>query len=251
MWLDVSDLLRFYRSPLGQVAQRLIRQRIREMWPDVTGSRVLALGYGTPYLRPLLGAAERAVAIMPAVQGVTRWPREGPSLVTLAEETALPFADNAFDRIILVHALESSEQLRPMLRETWRVLAASGRLMVIVPNRRGLWARLERTPFGHGHPYSPRQLDRLLTGCMFLPTRHEAALYMPPSRWRMILRLAAAWERLGTRWLLPFSGVILTEAEKQVYAAIGARTAERAVKARTVAASNRSWRLTRHVRRFD
>ena len=179
MWLDVSDLRRFYQTPLGQIARRLIRRQIRAIWPNLGGQRVLAIGYGTPFLRTYLDEAERVSAIMPAAQGVTRWPPEGPGLVALADETELPFAEGAFDRVLLVHAVEFSEHLRPMLREIWRVLAGGGRLLVVVPNRRGLWARLERTPFGHGHPYSPWQLETLLGDCLFLPTRAEAAPNAP------------------------------------------------------------------------
>ena len=40
----------------------------------------------------------------------------------------------------MVHALEASEQLPALLAEVWRILVGNGRLLVIVPNRHGLWA---------------------------------------------------------------------------------------------------------------
>jgi len=221
MTSDVIDLETFYETRLGQVARRMISRGIRQMWPDVTGQRVLALGYGAPYLRQFRDEAERVFAIMPATQGVSRWPKGGPSLVALAEDIELPLVDNAVDRVLVAHGLEFSEHLRPMLREIWRVLTDGGRLLVVVPNRRGIWARLERTPFGHGRPYSPPQLAHLLRESMFQPTLASTALYMPPSRSRMALGAAAAWERIGERWGLPFAGVALVEAGKQIYAAGG------------------------------
>ncbi len=217
MWQDVSDLHQFYDSPLGQIARRLIRQRLRAFWPDFAGRRVLALGYGTPYLGAALEEAECVAAVMPDRQGVIRWPSGQPGRVVLAEETALPLPDSAFDRILLVHAVESSEHIRPMLREVWRVMADGGRVAAIVPNRRGVWARLERTPFGHGHPFSQPQLAYLLRENMFVPVRTDYALYVPPSRRRFIRRLAVPWERAGARWMHPFGGVVLCEAEKQLY----------------------------------
>ena len=42
--------------------------------------------------------------------------------------------------------LEWSEKPRDLLRELWRVLAPNGRLLLVVPNRRGLWARVDTTP---------------------------------------------------------------------------------------------------------
>ncbi len=225
MWQDVVDLNTFYGSRLGQVARRMIRRRLRAIWPDVRGHSVLGVGFATPYLRPFREEAERVLAIMPAAQGVAPWPRDEPRLVTLADETELPLPDGSIDRVLLVHAVECSEQLRPMLREIWRVLSGGGRLLVVAPNRRGIWARLERTPFGHGHPFSPPQLYRLLRESMFSPLQAATALYLPPSASRMTLRVAGAWERVGDQWGLPFAGVVLVEADKQVYAAKPERAA--------------------------
>lgn len=218
MWNDVFELRQFYDSPIGQVATRMIRRRIRMIWPDVTGMRVLALGFGTPYLRPLMGEAERAIAVMPAPQGVMHWPAEGPGLVALADETEIPLPDRSIDRVLIVHCLESTEHQRGMMREVWRVMADGGRLLIVAANRRSLWARLERTPFGQGRPYSPGQLTRLVRDTMFMPVQTHAALFVPPFRSRTVLRSALAWEQLGERWFPRFAGVVLVEATKQLYA---------------------------------
>ena len=218
MYQDVIDLNVFYNSFLGQVARRQVRQRVRDHWPSVAGLGVLGLGFATPYLRLFRDEARLTAAVMPAAQGIAPWPGDGPSLVALADETELPFPDESFDRILLVHAVESSESVRAMLREVWRVLASSGRLLVVAPNRRGLWARIENNPFAHGHPYSESQLSRLLRDSLFSPESASMALYVPPSRLRLTLRAAGAWEKVGRRWGLPFAGVILVEASKRIYA---------------------------------
>jgi hypothetical protein len=46
-----------------------------------------------------------------------------------------------------------------------------------------------------------------------------SALFVPPSRSRMLLASARAWEQIGARWFQTFSGAIMIEAEKQIYAA--------------------------------
>jgi SAM-dependent methyltransferase len=218
MYSDVVDLRDFYATSLGQVAIRMIRRRIRLIWPDVSGMRLLGMGYAVPYLRPFREEAERALAVMPSLQGVLSWPADGPNVVALAEEAELPFDDSSMDRILLIHAVECSEQVRPLLKEAWRVLTGAGRVLVVVPNRRGIWARLDRTPFGLGHPYTPGQLSRLLREEMFTPVRSETALFIPPVRRRMMLRSAPAWEKLGERWFTRFAGVAMIEASKQIYA---------------------------------
>src|SRR6266576_6489889 len=215
---DVVDLRDFYRSGLGQVARRMIRRAIQRVWPDLHGMRLLGIGYTTPFLTALSGDTERTVALMPASLGVLRWPPDGRNLVTLADEGELPFADYSIDRVLLVHALETSEEIGPMLKEIWRVLAGGGRLLIVVPNRRGIWARLDRTPFGSGRPYTMSQLSQLLRDELFTPVGSDTALYIPPVRKRMMLRSAPAWERIGKRWFPTFAGVVRSEATKQISA---------------------------------
>ena len=215
---DVVDLRDFYRTPLGQVARRMIRRAVRRMWPDLHGQRLLGLGYPAPFLSAVSPDTERTIALMPASLGVLAWPPEGANLALLADEGELPFADFSMDRVLLVHALENSEQAGTMLKEVWRVLAGGGRLLIIAPNRRGIWARLDRTPFGSGRPYTMSQLSQLLRDELFTPVATGAALFVPPSRSRMVLRSARAWERLGARWFPTFAGIVMVEATKQIYA---------------------------------
>src|SRR6185312_1193063 len=215
---DVVDLRGFYRSVLGQVARRMIRRAIQRVWPDLHGMRLLGIGYATPFLSALSADTERTVAVMPPSLGVLRWPAEGGNCVALAEEGELPFADYSIDRVVLVHALETSDEARAMLKEIWRVLAGGGRILIVAPNRRGIWARLDRTPFGSGRPYTMSQLSQLLRDEQFTPVGSEAALFIPPATSRVMLRSAPAWERIGKRWFPTFAGVLLVEATKQIYA---------------------------------
>lgn len=218
---DVVDLHAFYHTLLGQTVRRLIRRRLKLMWPDLRGMRLLGIGYATPFLRPYLDGADRVIALMPAGQGCVRWPADDRNRVLLAEEATLPLPDSSMDRILLAHAVEQSDQLRRLLREVWRVLAPNGRVIVMVPNRRSPWSWAESTPFGHGHPYTIGQLETLLRENMFLPTQYAKALFLPPTHRRVVLRWAPGWENLGARWLRAFGGVTLFEAGKQLYAGSG------------------------------
>ena len=224
MRTDVLDFNDFYHSSLGQMTVRLLRARLREVWPNVRGEKVLGLGYATPFLRPFKEEAERVLAFMPAQQGVTRWPRKGRNLTSLVDEMDLPLPDRSIDRVLLVHAIESTEQVRPMLREIWRVMADGGRLVVVAPTRAGLWSQMDRSPFYQGHPYSAGQLAALLRANMFAPLRQTRALFMPPVRSRLALRMAPAVERFGQRWLGRFAGVSVIESGKQLYAGVAERT---------------------------
>lgn len=223
MWSDVVDFNQFYRGRLGKAARGLLMSEIRDHWPSVIGETVVGMGYATPYLKQFNGEAKQVLAIMPAHQGVTQWPRASLNRTALAEETTLPFEDLSVDRLLLVHAVENSEHLRAMMRECWRVLSGHGRLLIVVPSRRGIWSRTERTPFGHGKPFTRTQMEKLLRDSLFEPLSTTRALYMPPSDAKIFLKSSRALEQLGRRWFRRLGGVLVVEANKQVYAATPAR----------------------------
>ncbi len=220
MSLDIVDLREFYINPLGQTARRLLRARLAKIWPQIEGQTVLALGYGTPLLRPWLEKAGNLLVMMPGEQGVAYWPREGPNKTCLTDLNNLPLPDECVDRVIVMHALETSREPDALLREAWRVLRANGQALFIVPNRRGLWAHSDRTPFGTGQPYSSSQLKQALRNQGFLIDRSWRALIMPPVQARPMLALADVMEK-GAGWLFPgFGGLLVMEASKQIMGGI-------------------------------
>ncbi len=183
MHLDVLDLRNFYyRTPLGRVAQRAIRDQLVSMWPPGPGQTVAGFGFAVPLLRPWLPEARRVIGLMPGPQGVMPWPAGMENVSVLCEETDWPLATGLVDRLVLMHGLETSEQPSAILEECHRVLGPGGKVMFVVPNRSGLWARGDGTPFGFGRPYSLRQLEAQLRRHGFTPERHVAALFAPPDR---------------------------------------------------------------------
>lgn len=227
MQLDILDLTSFYASPLGGVARRIIAQKVRQHWPRATGETVVALGYGAPYLGSFRGEVRRLGAMMPAHQGAIVWPPTGPVNSVLVDEARLPLADNCVDKLLAVHCLEVSEQARPLLREMWRVLSPEGQLLLVVPNRNGIWSRRESNPFGHGLPYSRSQLERLLRDVFFTPTNWSTALHALPLSNRLSVRWAPTIDRFGTRLWPRLGGVILVEARKELMNALPAGAAVR------------------------
>ncbi len=199
------------------------------IWADIPGERLVGIGYAVPWLDRFAAGCERAIAFMPAAQGAVHWPAGGPSATALVCDRELPLVDASVDRILMIHALEHSENPHETLAESWRVLAPGGRLMAVIPNRRGLWARLEHTPFGTGRPWSRRQLAGLLRETGFTPERWSDALHFAPFRRASMLRFHPALERAGRRFWPVFSGVIIVEAQKQIYQgiAVTARSSRR------------------------
>lgn len=249
---DVSSLRQFYHSPLGKMVARRCKRALQKLWPELyldrrvsDATQVLGIGFAQPYLKDLLKNPNDPkeakpslppVALSPANLGVAHWPnpRSGfAALGCLGDEYALPFADHSFDRILLCHVLELTEQPEWFLDEVWRVLKPSGRLLVCVPNRMSIWARSDATPFGYGRPYTVSQLEELLEETRFTCLRTEKLLFIPPTQKAWLLKPFLWLEKVreaafrGLRLEVTFpsvfgGGLILLEAEKRTFAMLPA-----------------------------
>ncbi len=218
---DILELRDFYDRPLGSTVRRVLAQRIRARWSRLPGATLIGVGYPVPFLGSFRNETKRIGALMPANQGAIVWPSTGEVRTALYEDEMLPLPDASVDNLLVVHCLEGSEQVRKLLRELWRVLKPEGSLVIVVPNRRGVWARMDTTPFGHGQPYSRRQLDRSLTDALLSPVDWSYALFMPPVDRAFVRKMSPAIERIGSRVWPVFAGVIIVEARKELHSPIG------------------------------
>lgn len=223
MHLDVVDLRTFYyRTRLGRSAQRALQFALREIWPSTGGMVVAGYGFAAPMLRPFLADSDRVISLMPGQQGVMPWPSGMPNVCMLVEETNWSVPTGSIDRLLIAHGLETCERPDALLAEIFRVLTPNGRAVFVAPNRSGLWARRDATPFGFGRPYSFGQLESLLRKHNFNPEGHSAALYGPPTHSKFWLKTAHFWESLGRRFdPRVIAGALLVEASKEIYARPG------------------------------
>lgn len=226
MTSDVTRLIDYYKSPLGRISRALVREQVLALAGDVTGKRVLGLGFATPYLRFALSGAERVLAFMPARQGASAWPREGPSHTVLCDPLEMPLTDASVDLTIAVHALEHVSDDEELMRELWRVTAPNGHLILVVPRRRGIWAQRDNTPFGSGNPYSGGQLEKLLRDHSFVPVAWRDGLFLPPFQSSLVLKSTRFFERVGRLFGPAMSGVICVRARKEAFPAVPRRKRE-------------------------
>ncbi|MFK7866864.1 MAG: methyltransferase domain-containing protein [Alphaproteobacteria bacterium] len=225
----------FYRQPWGMLARDLILAKIQENWQK-TGWKFTketefgAIGYVLPYLQiPALNNAARTIIMLLEDQPKQHFTpskiKDNPpkNSALMVKDDILPFDNNAFDRLLLIHSLEYVNHRRKFLQEVWRILKKDGKITLIVPSRRGFWARNDKTPFGDGQPFNRQQLRRLLALEKFEITHIDRALYMPPVQNSALLRLAPAIERAGSLITPQFGGVLIVEAEKRLYAPLFAK----------------------------
>ncbi|MDG2406057.1 MAG: methyltransferase domain-containing protein [Paracoccaceae bacterium] len=218
MHLDVQDLRNFYyRTALGRSVKCTIGAQVLRMWPEAKGQTVVGFGFAVPFLRPYLQQARRVTALMPGPQGVMPWPNNSSNVSVLCQETLWPLETGHVDRLLVVHGLETSEQGSALLSECWRVLGPGGKAVFVVPNRTGLWSRSDQTPLGFGRPYSSSQLETQLRLHAFMPERHAAMLYRPPSERRFWMKTAPIWERAGRSVSAVLAaGVLMVEVSKRI-----------------------------------
>lgn len=231
---DIVNLRQFYSSRLGRKVKRCLRRAVRDAWPEDAGLHNVGIGYATPLL-PLPTASPnhtaRIAAFMPTAQGAIYWPVDAENHSILGDELRPPFAPSTLHRVVMLHAFEHSSAPEDLLRIWWQLLVPGGRLLLVVPNRRGLWARFGATPFTSGTPYSLGALRELLNAASFTLRDARSALFAPPSTHPFWLRVFNPIEWLGA-WCFPrLGGVLVVEAEKQIYA--GVRASQAPAKARS------------------
>lgn len=218
---NVVSLRQFYSSRLGRQAKQRLRQIVVEHWTDHADEVIVGIGYPAPLLRVLERAGPAALtALMPAGQGAIYWPVHSHNRSVLGDELMPPFALASLHRVLMLHAFEYVSQPKELLQVYWQMLVPGGRLLLIVPNRRGYWASFGSTPFSRGTPYSMSQLKELLAETQFTLRDARTALFAPPSASNFWLRSWRSFESIG-RLLFPgIGGVLVIEAEKQIYASI-------------------------------
>ncbi|ALE03216.1 SAM-dependent methyltransferase 2, in cluster with Hydroxyacylglutathione hydrolase [Bartonella ancashensis] len=186
-------------------------------WPDLVDKRVLGFGYALPYLSTLHMRAQQCLAFMPASQGAVPWPCADKVATALVFEEDLPLPDASIDCVLLIHALEYTENARETLNEIWRILVPNGHLILIVPNRSGFWACNDRTPFGYGQPYTRQQVIHLFQETNFaVGPIHDVVHYMPSSGY--VQRFISLCYESFARYLFPYlGGLLVCHAQKRVY----------------------------------
>lgn len=215
---SVITLEKFYASPLGVTARDMAARRLASLWPDLSGKDVMGFGYCGPYLNPYMRAANRVILAMPGGQGAMAREGQRGIIACLTEENLLPFSDARFDNVLCVHGVEETPDLSALLRELWRVTRPEGRIVVIASNRSGMWARSDKSPFGAGRPFSRTQLRGALNDVGFVPTVWSGALYAPPIKKLTGTGFIKGCERFGETVWPGFSGLVLVEAIKRLYA---------------------------------
>ena len=220
---DIVNLRQFYSSRLGHKVKRRLRRLVRDYWPGGDGLHIVGIGYANQLL-PLPNANglsnARILALMPLAQGAIYWPVDEANHSVLGDEMRPPFTPSTLHRVLMLHSFENVHAPDECLRIWWQLLVPGGRLVLMLPNRRGLWARFGATPFATGTPYTLASVKSLLNDAGFTVRDTRSALFGPPSTHPLWLTLFSVIEWFGAVTIPRMGGVFVIEAEKQIYAGV-------------------------------
>ena len=185
----------WFRSGFGRWVAATEYRVCREMLQDVFGLYAAQLGGGG---RALINAAPvRNHCFIGVGSGNVR-----------AEWQHLPFKSDSMDLLLLVHALEASDDPRAVLREAARVLRPEGRLLVVGFNPWSLLAVSGGAPWRRGW-LSVSRLKDWLTLLDLQPLGGSYAVFLPP--WKRLRWM----EKAGRRWWPLAGGIFFLHAVKR------------------------------------
>ena len=217
MYNNINKLEIFYSSLLGRHCKILINNQLNNFLPNTKGMNILGIGYTFPFIKKL--RSESKSLFIFSTNDVINYNLTSikNKFSCIIDEKKIPISDLHFDRIIICHSLEFIANIENFLQEVWRILNGEGKIIILIPNRLGFWARDEKNPFGHGQPFSKSQIINLLNQNKFEITKIKFSLYIPPNYNDLILKYAKNNDIFFSKWFFGFGGVLIVEAKKQIY----------------------------------
>lgn len=188
----------WWQSPLGELVSALEQEQIAGLSSPILGFFTIQIG-GACRFKPLSNRAANQ-----------SWIASAGDIEALPE--ALPFKAHSIDNLLLLHVLEYADDPHQVLRETTRVLAADGKLILCCFNPVSLWGlrRLfswqDVAPW-HGYFFTKTRLKDWLALLNFEVTEQHKVLFRPPFKHPRWLQGSSFFERWGRR-LWPWFGAV-------------------------------------------
>lgn len=220
---------RWYATPLGQLVDRVEKEAIFALMPEVNGLRLLEVGCGTGNISLALAHRGARVVGLDAsgpmlARAQDRTRQEGRAITWIKGlASPLPFADESFAGVLGILALDFMTHREMALQEMVRVLRPGGFVAVAMLTRFSLWT-LKRVIRSWFKPslwrevrfLTPKELWLLLSGLRELTDiRSRQAVYFPPWKNRHLLGYYPYLENLGQRLNLPTGAFLVATARKR------------------------------------
>ncbi|WP_338834935.1 2-methoxy-6-polyprenyl-1,4-benzoquinol methylase, mitochondrial [Moorella humiferrea] len=142
-----SDYDDWYKRPLGALVDRIEKEAVYAYLEPKKGEHILDVGCGTGNFSLELARLGVEVTGIDISEPMLETARRKAAAAGLeleflhADAMNLPFADNTFDKIVSVTALEFAPDLKAALAESYRVLKPGGRMVIGLIGGNSLWSR--------------------------------------------------------------------------------------------------------------
>ncbi len=164
----------WFKTPLGQLIQSIEQDHIMELLAPSPHDRILDVGCGTGiFTNTYCQAGARVTGIdlsLPMLRVAVQKQPLADMAPTVADMSALPFADGRFDKTVSITALEFVADASAAVGELLRVTRNGGCLVLATLNSLSPWAEKRRleaqadpaSVFGKAYFRSPDELVKLV-----------------------------------------------------------------------------------------
>lgn len=194
---EIIGLTKWLKTAPGEYLLVWERAQFDQAVSDIFGYHALQLGF--PALNTLANSRiphqwlaktdGSAARLKDAADETSPAPSSSrPKAALMTDASALPFAANSLDLVVLPHTLQLSQEAHATLREVERVLVPEGRVIISGLNPASLWGLRQR----RGHFY-----QRFGSKDLFLPNSGELIGYWRLRDWLRLLSFEVESARFG------------------------------------------------------
>ncbi len=152
-WPDQYDA--WFSTPIGALVQEYETGLLLDMLEPRSGECILDAGCGTGvFTGKILSFSTRVIGLdisLPMLRAALRKYAESRFHAAAADLSSLPFADQSFDKVYSMTALEFVEDARAAMLELDRVTRSGGTVVVTTLNSLGPWAERRILKARDGH----------------------------------------------------------------------------------------------------
>lgn len=217
----------WFQTPHGRYVWQTEREMILSLALVKPGDHIADIGCGTGiYTAELLaaGASVTALDISPEMLEINKQRNAayGEQAAFLQGDAAkLPLADNSFDAVISVTAMEFFEEPGPCLKEMLRIVKPGGYMVVATLNRLSLWAMQRRvkswlrpTIFSNASFYSLGDVRRMLEPYYSI-NAWRGGVFVPPFAPARLIESPDSFERWGQKRIPQFGAFLAVRVDKK------------------------------------
>ena len=161
-WPEKYD--RWFETPIGVLVKKYENELLLDMLQPCPGEMILDVGCGTGvFTLNILGCGPRVTGLdisHPMLVRAGQKLEEYPFQSVAADMISLPFADECFDKVVSMTALEFTEDGKGAVGELFRVTRKGGVVVVTTLNSLSPWAVRRKKAAVRGHSLFEQMIFR-------------------------------------------------------------------------------------------